>query len=357
MVGLAGGLATGSIAAARRTQSSFTELLARTDTSGLAFLVAIYNPNLGLDAGYYPGLMRRIEDLPHVRAVQSEVGLGLLPLGANGLPIPAANWYADGSVDGLGLQQDRLIVAHGRLPRWQSADEFVMDSATAKAWDMHLGEVVTFGVYTDAQSVGNPGGLRPLRRITARLVGVGTTSTANLVADQFDTDAGESATVLFAPGLTQCLLRCCADDTIAGVQLEDGNRYEAVVANEITRVLPRGMPFSAVMVSAVIARAERAIRPESIALAVFGGIAGLATLAIAGQIIGRRLWLDAVDLAGPRALGAGPAMTSADVLIGCWGPCWRARCWQPRLLSAYPPWPRSGRHDPIYRSWSTSIGP
>ena len=207
LVGLAGGLATGSIAAARRTQSSFTELLARTDTSGLAVLVAIYNPNLGLDAGYYPGLMRRIEDLPHVKAVESEVGLGLLPLGANGLPIPAANWYADGSVNGLGLQQDRLIVAHGRLPRWQSADEFVMDSATAKAWDMHLGEVVTFGVYTDAQSVGNPGGLRPLRRITARLVGVGTTSTANLVADQFDTDAGESATVLVAPGLARRLLQ------------------------------------------------------------------------------------------------------------------------------------------------------
>jgi hypothetical protein len=319
LVGLAGGLATGSIAAARRTQSSFTELLARTDTSGLAVLVAIYNPNLGLDAGYYPGLMRRIEDLPHVKAVESQVGLGLLPLGANGLPIPAANWYADGSVNGLGLQQDRLIVAHGRLPRWQSADEFVMDSATAKAWDMHLGEVVTFGVYTDAQSVGNPGGLRPLRRITARLVGVGTTSAANLLADQFDTDAGESATVLFAPGLTQRLLKCCADDTIAGVQLEGGTRYDAVVANEITRVLPRGIPFSAVMGSAVTARAERAIRPESIALAVFGGIAGLATLAIAGQIIGRRLWLDAEDLAALRALGAGPAMTSADVLIGVLG--------------------------------------
>jgi FtsX-like permease family len=316
LVGLAGGLATGSIAAARRTQSSFPELLARTDTSGLGTLVAIYNPNIGLDSGYYPGVIRRIEHLPHVKAVESEVGLGLLPLGVNGLPIPAANWYAEGSVNGLGLQQSRLIVAHGRLPRWQSADEFVMDSGTAKAWGMHLGEVVTFGVYTDAQSVGNPSGLRPRYRIRARLVGVGTTSAANLVADQFDTDAGESATVLFAQGLTQRLLKCCADDTIAGVQLEGGNRYGVVVANEIARVLPRGIPFSAVMASAVVARAERVIRPESIALAVFGGIAGLATLAIAGQIIGRRLWLDAEDLTVLRALGADPKMTSADALIG-----------------------------------------
>jgi len=319
LVGLAGGLATGSIAAARRTQSSFTQLLARTDTSDLGALVAIYNPSIGLDEGYYPGLIRRIEGLPHVKAVESQVGLGLLPLGANGLPIPAANWYAQGSVNGLGLQQDRLIVAHGRLPRWQSADEFVIDSATAKAWDMHLGEVVTFGVYTDAQSVGNTSGLRPRYRIAARVVGVGTTSAANLVVDQFDTDAGESATVLFAPGLAHRLLKCCADDTIVGVKLEDGNRYGAVVANEITRVLPRGVPFSAVVASAAIAKAERAIRPESIALAVFGGIAGLATLAIAGQVIGRRLWLDAEDLAALRALGAGPTMTSADVLIGVLG--------------------------------------
>ena len=81
-----------------------------------------------------------------------------------------------------------------------------------------------------------------------------------LLADQFDTDAGESATVMFAPGLTQRLLKCCADDTVAGVQLEGGNRYDAVFANEITRVLPRGIPFSAVMASAVIARAERATR-------------------------------------------------------------------------------------------------
>jgi len=319
LVGLMGGLAAGSIAAARRTQSSFPELLARTDTSGLGALVAIYNPNIGLDAGYYPGLMRRIDQLPHVKAVESEVGLDLLPLGANGLPIPAANWYADGSVNGLGLRQSRLIVAHGRLPRWQSPDEFVMDSTTAKAWDMHLGQVVTFGVYTNAQAVGNPSGLRPRSRITARLVGVGTTSAANLLADQFDTDAGESSTVLFAPGLTQRLLKCCADDTIVGVQLEDGNRYDGVVANEITRVLPRGVPFSAVMASAAIAKAERAIRPESIALAVFGAIAGLAALAIAGQVIGRRLWLDAEDLMVMRALGAGRAMTSADALIGVLG--------------------------------------
>jgi hypothetical protein len=136
------------------------------------------------------------------------------------------------------------------------------------------------------------------------------------VVDQFDADAGESSTVLFAPALTRRLLDCCADDTVVGVQLEDGDRYDSAVASEIARVLPRGAPFSGVLSSVVITQAERAIRPEAIALAVFGGTAGLAALAIAGQVIGRRLWLDADDLTVLRALGAGRAMTSADGLIG-----------------------------------------
>ena len=72
-------------------------------------------------------------------------------------------------------------------------------------------------------------GLRPRYRIKAQLVGVGTTSAANLVVDQFDADAGESSTVLFAPALTRRLLDCCADDTVVGVQLEDGDRYDSAV--------------------------------------------------------------------------------------------------------------------------------
>ena len=54
------------------------------------------------------------------------------------------------------------------------------------------------------------------------------------------------------------------------------------------------------------AKAERAIEPESIALGVFGLIAALAALLIAGQVIGRQLRAGADDLDVLRALGAGP---------------------------------------------------
>src|ERR1019366_2790427 len=92
------------------------------------------------------------------------------------------------------------------------------------------------------------------------------------------------------------------------------------VEKEIGRVLPAGFgPFAADPASAIEAKAERTIKPESIALAVFGGIAGLAALLIGAQLIGRQLRLDAEDLETLRALGADPTMTTGDGLIGIVG--------------------------------------
>ena len=71
--------------------------------------------------------------------------------------------------------------------------------------------------------------------------------------------------------------------------------------------------------SVQVAKAERAIEPESIALGVFGVIAALAALLIAGQVIGRQLRFGADDLSVLRSLGAGPALTVVDGLVGVVG--------------------------------------
>ncbi len=52
------------------------------------------------------------------------------------------------------------------------------------------------------------------------------------------------------------------------------------------------------------AKASRAVKPQGIALGVFGGIAGLVALIVASQVIGRQLRLDADDRRTMRALGA-----------------------------------------------------
>ena len=321
LVGLVGGVAMGAVAAARSTQSSFPELAARTDSSGLYFEDSVYNPANGLDAGYLPALVRTIARLPHVKEVESEVEPDMVPLRADGTPnMAAAGIGSSGSVDGLFFDQDRVIVTHGRMadPR---LDEFIMDSATARQMGFHLGEEVTFAVQTNAQS------LLPLdqalkvlprdRRVTAKLVGVGVVQVQDLVQD--DVDADGSGLVLFTPAVTDPLLGCCTNASLSGAQLYGGSRYDVAVENEVARVLPKGVPRDFVLASVVERKAERTIRPESIALGVFGAIAALAAVVIAGQVVGRRLRSNSEDLGVLRALGASPAMTALDGLVGVLG--------------------------------------
>ncbi len=67
------------------------------------------------------------------------------------------------------------------------------------------------------------------------------------------------------------------------------------------------------------ATAQRVIRPDAIALGIFGLIVSLVTFIIALQLLGRQLRRGADDLEVVRALGATPTMTSLDGLIGVVG--------------------------------------
>ena len=140
-----------------------------------------------------------------------------------------------------------------------------------------------------------------------------------VVEDQVDAP-GNADLILFTPARTKPLLDCCTYYTGTSVNLKDASRTEPAAAREIDRVLPAGFsPFATAPATAIEAKAERAIKPESIALAVFGGIAALAALLIAVQLISRLLRLDASDVSTLRALGAGPGMAVGDAMLGIIG--------------------------------------
>src|SRR5581483_8363952 len=61
---------------------------------------------------------------------------------------------------------------------------------------------------------------------------------------------------------------------------------------------------------------QRAVRPESIAVGVFGLIAALACLVIALLVISRETQASDPDRQVLRALGASPRMTVLDSLVG-----------------------------------------
>lgn len=323
LVGLLGGIAMGTIAAARRTQSSYPTLMAQSNNSDLYGLSGIYNPDIGQTIGYNPALERTISRLRYVTAAKSVVELNLLPLNPDGLPVLAAEGEAMyGSVNGEYFTQDRIIVTHGRMPNPQLANEFVMDAPTARVFGYHLGEVVTFNAYSNAATAKAASltmsevvkDIKPFLQIKAKLVGVGVVQVSNLMQDSIDTS--NTSLILFTPALGDQLLKCCVNTTITALQLKGGTTRESTVEAEMAKVLPKGLPSEFTQVNTVVAKAEQTIRPESIALGVFGLIALLAMLVIAAQIIGRRLRLNAADIQVLRALGAEPAMTFVDGLMG-----------------------------------------
>lgn len=217
LLALLGGLAMGSVAAARRTQSSYSTLLASVHPSQIILTTAIANPAIGNGKGYNPAIVAEIARLPHVTAVASTPGVNAEPLGPHGAPITRPTFPAEagtslGSIGGEYVRFDRLAISAGRAADPARMDEFVTSPTVATAFGFHVGEVIPMGFYTNKQTP-LPGfgttKVKPYRRIDMRLVGIGLPIT-EIVTD--DVDAG-GALGYFTPALTRTLLGCCVNYT------------------------------------------------------------------------------------------------------------------------------------------------
>jgi hypothetical protein len=314
-IAILGGVAMGTVAGARSTETSFTTLLNSRDTSQLNGPIQVYNPQAGFNSGYSASAVEKVRRLPHVSQVETMVGLNAFPLGPHGQSLTGDSGFSpNGSVDGLQFVQNRLIISRGRMPNAHRSDEFVADSATVHQFGWHLGQVVTFAYYTNKASVAaGLNGPKTAGRFKSRLVGVGAVQAANLVQDQVDNT--NNLIVLFTPALTRRYLTCCANDTFIGIKISGGTRYSAQVQKEYERLFPRiGIPPQTEI--SVENRASRSITPEALALGVFGLLTALAALAIAAQLIARTVRLSASDAKILRAMGADPKTTFVDGLIG-----------------------------------------
>jgi hypothetical protein len=223
-----------------------------------------------------------------------------------------------GSVDGDGWGQNRFTVIDGRRSDPHHAAEVVMNSATAHLYGAHVGDTLRFGFYTNAETQQAGFGsarVRPYRRIVVKLVGIVVLNFAVLLDD---TDVPYSSDlVFFTPALTDRFLKCCVLYSSTGIRVDGGSRLVPTVQSELAKVLPPGIPpLQANYAPGIDAKAERAIRPESIALGVFGVICGLATVLIALQTIGRRLRSGIPELGTMRALGADRRMLVGADLVG-----------------------------------------
>jgi hypothetical protein len=319
LIGLIGGIAMGSIAAARRTQSSFTTFLASTNPSDLSLVVF---PQ-GSQDNYSTSLTQIVDHLPDLKHVGISVGPLGVPLTPEGVPRVASlsDLTVISSLNGEYLNQDRVALVSGRMADPNITDEFVTTAVGAQLYGWRVGERIPFGFYTSA-GISSPrfatGGVRPVVRVDARLVGLVVFS-SGVVQDAVDR---LPTFALFTPALTRTLLARSSmsiDATFYNLQLVGGSRDVPAVEVAIGKALPPLVTPQFAVTSFVAAKANRAIKPESIALGVFGVIAALAAFAVAGQAIARQLWTNRSDTEVLRALGADLAMTMSDGLLGVLG--------------------------------------
>ena len=308
IVGLVGGVAMGSVAAARRTQSAFPRILAASNPS-----------DLDVDPGGYSSRMiGQVSHLPRVRSAESYVALNGLRALRSGFADPRTSFNHAlelvGSLDGLYFSQDRVIITSGRRANPRRAGEVVLSEQTARRFGLGIGQSLSINLYSGQQASDprfNPMTSPPVHRVRLTVTGIGV-FTDEVVQDDVD----RIYRILATPALTKRELRCCAGYVWTGLRLARGDRDVAAVQREFAGLLPPGTQQVFRVTSVVEGQGERAVRPESVAAGMFGLIAVLAGLVLALQAIRRHILGGRDERAILRALGASPATIATDICAG-----------------------------------------
>ncbi len=318
LVGLVGGIAMASIAAGRRTQSSYPTFIKSTNPSTLT--ISTFAANSGGETTGSAKLTAEIAALPDVRRVRTLLAPNILPLTKDGAPSFSGlgNSVPGGSVDGMLLDQDRVSVVKGRLADPNRIREIEMTANVAHGLGIHVGQNIPLGFYTDAQTNKSDFGtarLAPRLRVDAKLVGI-VVLNDEVVQDDIDRAYGFW---LFTPALMREVIGLSpsvAQPVLYGLQLAHGDRDILNVEKRLTAILPAGSTYEFHVTSRVVSAVELSVKPESVALGAFGVIAALVTLVLGIQAISRQLRLGQENRRVLRALGASPAVTASEGLLG-----------------------------------------
>ncbi|HZQ58331.1 MAG TPA: ABC transporter permease [Acidimicrobiales bacterium] len=320
LVAVLGGTAMASIAAARRTQSSFPRYLASTHPSDVTMTTYGTSPDSPAN-GYSPALEARLAQIPGVAHVESWTEIFGAPLRPDGAPDLGveADLSNVASVDGMYFDQDRAVAVHGRMARPERANEFVATAEGARVLGLHVGAAVPMGFYTGAQT-NQPGfgtaKVPPAVRVDMTLVGI-VVLNDGVVQDEVDRFP---AMVIFTPAVTRSFVH--PGDSAGswfGFRLTNGARDIASVERRAVALLPPGAVSYFRTASLGTGKVERTVKPEAIALAVFGAIAALAALVIVTLAISRELQVGDHDRDVLRSMGAHTSVVLADGLIGVIG--------------------------------------
>ena len=308
LIALVGGVSLASVAGARATQSAFPAFLQSTNPS-----------DINIDNGPYdPSLLRRAAHLPGVTSLQTYVALNIAPIHPNGTPnfeTPIGNVEVVGTLHRLYIDQDKIAIVAGRMLNPKSPDEVVISKFAADVTGLHVGERIQEGIFSNSQL--NGAGITTAaanERLNLDVVGIGIFND-EVVQDDVD----RIPRMVISPALSDRLTSCCVSYAWTGIKLSRGPAGVQSFLHAYSEHFPLSSLAYYHVTSVIEEQAEQSVKPEALALGLFGLIAGAAVLLIAAQAIARLVNELSFDREVLRSLGADPVDTLLDGMVGLGG--------------------------------------
>jgi hypothetical protein len=268
LTGLLGAVSMAALAGARRTESAYGRYLQGVHSSDV--MVNIPSPD--------ESLIARVEHLPGVRSSAAFAGISANPVVHGHVDDSFLTDSVSSSVDGEFYRLDTLTVISGRMPNPASAREIALTPGIARLFGVRVGGTVRYELY-DAETQ-KAIGSAPFR-VTALV------EPEPALVDQFDEGDGatlsRAATLRFNREIGYSWVGVRLDRGTAGLPAFQSN------LRRLTAQVGHGYTFEVRRLSTVHRQVQNAIRPQAVALAVFGGLAALALLVLVGQSLAQ--WL------------------------------------------------------------------
>jgi hypothetical protein len=290
-----GTVSLGALAGARRTESAYGRYLRASNASDV--YVNIPAPGTSLIA--------QVSGLPGITSAAAWLGLNANPVVHGRVDDAFETDGMAGSLNGEFFRQDDMTLVAGRLPPLRSTNEIVLTPRLAQSLDVRVGDKLTYQ-YEDSQS------------FTSAVTGYSTYTVVGLVelppalVDQFD----QVQTAILPPGATAAALRHRNSVAFSWVdmRLTRGAAGAPALQTSLARLAASlhhpGLSFAIRRLSTVHQQVQEAIRPQAVALAIFGALAALALFVLAGQGLAQLLDRSATQLRILRAMGMTRAKTA-----------------------------------------------
>ena len=288
LLGVIGGIALTAAAGARRTDTAYPRFLRASHAAQLAVFPALSG---------FGGYFRAIARLPEVSSSASAAFLQMSLPGPDAGPFSGLTAEASPAGDD-GISLDRVRVLAGRL--FDPADPHAVMISQQLAVRQHLRPGGTLQLIGYPQQGPNPD-VRHKVRLAFRVSAV--------VAFTDQVVGASYPRLLLSPAFART--RQAMSFNPAGGALYLVLRPHAATAftRQATALAARYRVGDTQIahLATTYAAAQRGIRPEAAALAIFAGLASLIALAIIGQLLSRQLALDSAEFPVLRALGMSPS--------------------------------------------------